>query len=139
MLLFGGAFRHEGGGDGVGAGGDTPCWVLLLPRLWYQGLEVKKDVSGGWLSAAGLARGLRLRSDFPAGLSCALVAGSGGCFAVGLDAGWVFFVFFWNTQFTDQRSADKEGQPIIQICDPHPKSWVSGSAGGLAYRRSTEG
>ena len=32
--------------------------------------------------------------------------------------------FFGNTQFTVQRSADRKGQPIIQICDPHP--WVRG-------------
>ena len=51
----------------------------------------------------------------------------------------LFFSFFWNTQFTVERSAEKEGQPIIQIRDPHPKSWVSGSAGRLAYRRSAEG
>ena len=72
-----GVFRHESGGGRVGDCGQAPCWALLLPGLWRQGLEVVEDVRGrqrlrGWLGAW-----LGLRLEFGSGMRRRCGGGSG--------------------------------------------------------------
>ena len=85
-----GAFRHEGGGGGVGDGVGVPCWALLPPGLGWLGPNVVEEVFGGsgsrcrrgaglWL---GLGLGCRLRSRRADGSRRAAGAGFVGAWAL---------------------------------------------------------
>ena len=80
-----GALRHEGGGGGVGNGGEAPCWALLPPGLGLLGPNVLEDVLGG--------SGLRCRRDARLGLGLAFgclaaVLGFAGAAGAGLVGAW---------------------------------------------------
>ena len=88
-----GAFRHGGGGGGVGDCGGAWCQALLLPGPWWQGLEVVDNVRGGLGLRCRLVAQLGLGLGFGGGPTAWCGGGLGLLLGGGL--GWRLSFGLW--------------------------------------------